>query len=110
MSNFSGACDVYDWFESRTTKHIKASTIHVNGEEIRNMKPYDLVPYYPYLVAIGYMNNEEDGYSIIQIVPPKRLANVYMERWVEELKVCGYSENEIENIISKINLDNDDEV
>ena len=56
------------------------------------------------------MNNEEDGYSIIQIVPPKRLANVYMERWVEELKVCGYSENEIENIISKINLDNDDEV
>ena len=105
MSSFSGACDVYDWFESRTTKHIKASTIHINGEEIRNMKPYDLVPYYPYLISIGYMNNEGDGYSIIHIVPPERLYSVYRREWVRELEVCGYSNKEIDEIISKINID-----
>ena len=108
MSSFSGACDVYDWFESRNAEHIKNSTIHLWDKTIRNPKLYDLVPYYPYLVAVGYANNEGDGYSVIQIVPPTRLANVYAERWIEELKVCGYSENEIENIIAKISLDNDD--
>ena len=110
MSSFSGACDVYDWFDGRNVEHIKESIIHVGSETIHDMKPYDLVQYYPYIVAIGYANNIGDGYSVIQIVPPERLANVYMERWVEELRVCGYSEKEIENIISKINLDNEDEM
>lgn len=110
MSSFSGACDVYDWFESRNIEHLRASTIKVNDKVIIINNWYDLVPYYPYVVAIGYMNNIGDGYSIIQIVPPKRLANIYMEHWIKELRICGYSKNEIENIISKINLDNDNEV
>ena len=105
MSKFSGACDVYDWFKDRTVEHIEQSIIHVDGKILHNMKPYDLVPYYPYLISIGYMNNEGDGYSIIHIVPPERLYSVYRREWVRELEVCGYSNKEIDEIISKIKVD-----
>ena len=105
MSKFSGACDVYDWFDNRTKEHIKNSVVFIGNKAIRDIEPYELVPYYPYLVSMGYMNNEGDGYSIIHIVPPERLHSVYRRAWVRELYVCGYSKQEIDEIIYKINID-----
>lgn len=59
MSKWSGKCDVCDWFSGNSEEFISKSTIKI-GEttlNIRNRK--DLIPYYPYLVAMGGSDKEK---------------------------------------------------
>lgn len=55
MSEYSGKCDVYDWFQDDEEK-IKNTKIYINNElkKINTIK--DLIPYYPYTVRIGTNN------------------------------------------------------
>ena len=52
MSEYSGKCDVYDWFQD-DEERIKSTKFYIDNEpkEINTIK--DLVPYYPCIVGIG---------------------------------------------------------
>lgn len=106
MSKFSGKSDVFDWFRNRDFKHIKNSIIRLNGEPVKISKQYDLAPYYPYVIKVGYMNNDiSNGFSVIDIAPPERLGDIYEKKWISELRTCGFTNKEIKEIVSKINVD-----
>lgn len=66
MSQFSGKCDLYDWFYGKQEEDLKNYKIYAAGNiiplKIETIK--DLVPYYPYLVASAGWN---DGRGIIHL-------------------------------------------
>ena len=58
MSKFTGKCDCFDWFIDRTDEYIQASTFYCNNKEIKINNRFELIPYYPYLIASGGADKE----------------------------------------------------
>lgn len=84
ISKFSGKCDVYDWISSPST-HVSNLTIYVGDSKEPLKIDYltDIIPYYPFIVSMGYHNNEtkEDvlritSKSYVDIREEERLNNL----------------------------------
>ena len=68
MGRFSGKCDIEDWFCDKTDEEIANYRIYAYRQiiplQITSRK--DLIPYYPFLVVLGYHDNT-DGRGIIHL-------------------------------------------
>lgn len=66
MSQFSGKCDLCDWFDGKQEEDLKNYKIYAAGNivplKIETIK--DLVPYYPYIVACAGWS---DGRGVIRL-------------------------------------------
>lgn len=100
MSKFSGKYDFKDAIDSRGAEHVLHSKIYM-GDEIIPMKfetPKDLIPYYPYLVAI--QASDEDG-GIIRLTKEswvdteeRKTLTLYLERLKRKWRSCKRKKQE----------------